>query len=69
MTDEMPELLLSIDSHLCGECGGCIAVCAFDALVLDSDGVREVPDNCTSCKLCIITCPPRAIVLRDEIRV
>ncbi|MCK4657040.1 MAG: 4Fe-4S binding protein [candidate division Zixibacteria bacterium] len=60
---------LTVDEESCGLCGGCVAVCAFDALLIDADGIHEIPDRCTSCGLCIITCPSRALVLEDEVKV
>jgi len=65
----MFELCLTIDEALCGECGGCVAVCPFDAIILEADGVHEIEGSCTLCNLCVITCPSRAILLKDEIKV
>ncbi len=60
---------LTVSRELCGECGGCVAVCPDDALVLESIGLLEIAGACTSCRLCIITCPSRALALEDEVKV
>lgn len=65
----MEESHLIIHEALCGYCGGCVSVCAFDAILIDADGIRELPGRCTACNLCVITCPSRALVLCDEIEV
>lgn len=50
----------------CLGCGDCEKVCAFDALHINHDtGLPEVDEEkCTSCGLCVKTCPRHIIELR-----
>jgi len=48
-----------LDRDKCIKCGGCVAVCPFQALELVN--FPEVDDRCTSCKTCEAACPMRAI--------
>ncbi|MCJ7498102.1 MAG: 4Fe-4S dicluster domain-containing protein [candidate division Zixibacteria bacterium] len=52
--------------ELCGECGGCVAVCAFEALELNSQGLRIKKELCILCNDCVIFCPSGALEMADE---
>lgn len=52
-------------SHLCSQCGGCIAICPVNALSLKKvKGGYEIKydeDKCIGCKKCLEICPSREI--------
>jgi len=56
---------LRLKPELCGECGGCVAVCAFEALDLEGQGLRIKDKLCTLCKDCIVFCPSGALEIDD----
>jgi len=51
---------------LCGECGGCVAVCAFEALDLESQGLRIKEELCILCNDCVVFCPSGALEITDK---
>ena len=53
--------MLQLDLKLCGECGGCVAVCPQGALELFSDGLLIKANQCTMCENCIVFCPVGAL--------
>jgi Fe-S-cluster-containing hydrogenase component 2 len=57
--------LLCFDSRLCGECGGCVAVCSLWALELLPSGLHVRKDLCTLCEDCVVFCPTGALMIRD----
>ncbi len=57
--------MLSIDKKLCGECGGCVAVCPYGALELFTFGLSVKPDLCTLCENCTIFCPVGALSIKS----
>ena len=48
-----------LDKGKCIKCGGCVAVCPFQALELVN--FPEVNEKCVACRTCEATCPVRAI--------
>jgi|GEM_PF-1921489 len=50
-----------IDALRCQHCGACSDFCAFDALELHSDGIRQMPGKCNGCGGCKRVCPSHAI--------
>ncbi len=54
-----------IDEELCTGCASCIETCMYDAIELDNNIAKVLP-NCTLCTLCIETCPEEAISLERE---
>jgi len=59
MTDN--ELKIAIDHVLCGQCGGCVAVCPVDAIYLSPDRLEIDNDICISCGDCVQACPVGAL--------
>jgi ferredoxin len=57
--------MLRIDKKLCGECGGCVAVCPYGALELFNSGLSVKPDLCTLCENCTVFCPVGALSIRS----
>jgi Fe-S-cluster-containing hydrogenase component 2 len=57
--------MFQIESSICGECGGCVAVCPTGALELHSDGLKIKSSLCTACENCIIFCPIGALQTDD----
>ncbi|BEP29934.1 RnfABCDGE type electron transport complex subunit B [Helicovermis profundi] len=46
----------------CMGLGSCVAVCPFDAIHINEEGLAEVePDKCTACGKCIEVCPKDVI--------
>ncbi|MFW6035507.1 MAG: RnfABCDGE type electron transport complex subunit B [Halothermotrichaceae bacterium] len=44
--------------------GDCAAVCPFDAIVMNENGLPEIdPDKCTGCGKCVEECPRNVITL------
>ena len=56
--------MLRIDKKLCGECGGCVAVCPYGALELFTSGLSVKPELCTLCENCTIFCPVGALSIK-----
>ena len=52
-----------LDKNLCVECGQCISLCYVDALRLDPETFSLIyeEEKCVFCKLCIDSCPRKAI--------
>jgi len=61
------EHMLELDLKLCGECGGCVAVCAIGALELHSDGLKINHKLCTVCESCLIFCPTGALRVKTGV--
>ena len=59
--------MLQLDSQLCGECGGCVAVCPCGALKLYASGLSIDHKECTLCENCVIFCPTGALEI-DSVR-
>jgi heterodisulfide reductase subunit A-like polyferredoxin len=57
--------MLRVDKRLCGECGGCVAVCPYGALELLSSGLSVKLEICTLCENCVIFCPVGALSIRS----
>ena len=58
--------MLELDPKLCGECGGCVAVCPYGALELFVSRLLIRKDLCTLCQNCIIFCPVGALKTKDS---
>ena len=58
--------MLELDPKLCGECGGCVAVCPYGALELFVSSLLIRKDLCTLCQNCIIFCPVGALKITDS---
>ncbi|UCD00647.1 MAG: electron transfer flavoprotein subunit alpha [Promethearchaeota archaeon] len=54
-----------IDEELCTGCANCIESCMYDAIELDNNIAKVLP-NCTLCRACIETCPEEAISIEHE---
>lgn len=50
-----------IDPLRCTQCGLCLEVCRFSAVLLDADGYRVDPAACEGCAACHYRCPDDAI--------
>jgi MinD superfamily P-loop ATPase len=56
-----------IDQETCLDCGDCVAVCRFDA-ILEHDGSYQVdPIACDGCAACVYQCPAQAISMHDQV--
>jgi Fe-S-cluster-containing hydrogenase component 2 len=55
--------MLQLDRQLCGECGGCVAVCPVGALELFTDGLKIKHQLCTLCENCVVFCPTGALLI------
>jgi ferredoxin len=56
--------MLQLDLKLCGECGGCVAVCPHGALELYPDGLLIKHGQCALCENCAIFCPVEALSIK-----
>jgi Fe-S-cluster-containing hydrogenase component 2 len=57
---------LNLKKDLCGECGGCVAVCVFEALDLESQGLKIKEELCILCNDCVVFCPSGALEITDK---
>jgi ferredoxin len=57
--------MLKIDRSACDECGTCISICPFDALVFNP-GLKVDDAKCVSCGKCVRICPFGALSLAAE---
>jgi heterodisulfide reductase subunit A-like polyferredoxin len=57
---------LNLKKDLCGECGGCVAVCAFEALDLESQGLKIKEEFCVLCNDCVVFCSSGALEITDK---
>ncbi len=55
------ELTLSVEA--CVDCGLCVAVCAYDALVLRGRGLEIIHNECVLCDACVAACPTEALAI------
>jgi ferredoxin len=58
--------MLQLDRQLCGECGGCVAVCPAGALELFADGLKIKYQLCTLCEDCVTFCPTGALLIEGK---
>lgn len=50
----------------CVGCGNCIAVCKFDAITLNENGIARVDEEkCIACGMCQRVCPRQIIHIRE----
>ncbi|HEX9750225.1 MAG TPA: 4Fe-4S binding protein [candidate division Zixibacteria bacterium] len=54
---------LTLDHGACAECGLCVAVCAYDALVLRPTELEIIHEECVLCDACVIACPTEALAI------
>ncbi len=52
-----------IERKKCLRCGGCVAVCPVDALVLTENGIEIDERRCISCGNCEKLCPVGSITV------
>ncbi|MEW5701870.1 MAG: 4Fe-4S binding protein [Candidatus Zixiibacteriota bacterium] len=57
----MTTVELTLDVDACAECGLCVAVCAYDALVLRATGLEIIQSECVLCDACVVACPTEAL--------
>ena len=57
--------IAAVDGDLCGNCGGCVAVCPSDAIYLSPVRLEIDRDLCNGCGDCIMTCPVGALRMAD----
>ena len=50
-----------VDEKKCLACGGCIAVCPQDAVLMCGSRAFVIIEKCISCAICIQICPVGAI--------
>ncbi|MEW5876195.1 MAG: 4Fe-4S binding protein [Candidatus Zixiibacteriota bacterium] len=59
----MPGSELTLDVEACAECGLCVAVCPYEALVLRPTVLEIIHSECILCDLCVIACPTEALAI------
>ncbi len=53
-------------SYGCIGCGMCVAICPFDAITVNENGVAEIDESkCTGCGACVTECPQGVIRLHE----
>ena len=55
-----------INPERCINCGACLDVCRFDAVVLENNKHKISDVRCEGCGACQVVCPSEAIELTDE---
>lgn len=58
--------IVAVNGMLCGECGGCVAVCPVNAMYLSPTRLEIDGEVCTGCGDCIQACPVGALEPADE---
>ena len=61
--ERVSETELRLDVETCAECGLCVAVCPYDALVLHPTILEILQDECVLCDACVIACPTSALAI------
>jgi MinD superfamily P-loop ATPase len=56
-----------IDHEKCIECGECVALCRFDAIVENKDRYSVDSIACEGCNVCATFCPVQAIVMEEAV--
>jgi ferredoxin len=51
-----------VDEKKCLACGGCIAVCPEDAILMRGGKAYVTANKCISCAICIRICPIGAVM-------
>jgi len=54
---------LTLDMDACAECGLCVAVCGYDALVLRPKQLEVIQEECVLCDACVVACPTEALAI------
>jgi len=54
-----------VDDALCGDCGGCVAVCPTNAIYLSPSLLEIDEEQCSGCGDCVVTCPVGALKLAN----
>jgi heterodisulfide reductase subunit A len=63
-TLESEGIVSSIDSDICSGCGTCIALCPFNAISKDENGLAKVTEVlCKGCGTCSASCPEKAATI------
>lgn len=57
---------VQINRRWCKGCGICVAFCPKQALVLEEEKARHLPENCIVCGMCELYCPDLAIVVDSD---
>jgi heterodisulfide reductase subunit A len=57
-------IVSSIDTEICSGCGTCIAICPFNAISKDENGLAKVTEVlCKGCGTCSASCPEKAATI------
>jgi heterodisulfide reductase subunit A len=57
-------IVSAIDSEICSGCGTCIAICPFNAISKDENGLAKVTEVlCKGCGTCSASCPEKAATI------
>lgn len=59
---------VDITEQWCKGCGICVAFCPKQALRLEQEKAKHLPDRCIACGMCELYCPDLAIVVTKEKR-
>jgi len=54
---------LTLHVESCAECGLCVAVCAYDALILRPAALEILHEECVLCEACVVACPTDALAI------
>ncbi len=60
----MPVSELVLDKEACAECGLCVAVCGYDALILRPAELEVIQSECVLCDACVVACPTEALSIQ-----
>jgi MinD superfamily P-loop ATPase len=55
--------ILTLNEEACAECGLCVAVCGYEALILHARQLEIIEQNCVLCDVCVIACPTDALMI------
>jgi len=55
-----------VDKAKCTGCGTCVTVCPVNVFeIVDKKSVVKNPQDCIQCKACEVSCPEKAIVVKE----
>ena len=63
---KMEGLTVAVDEDTCTDCGDCVEVCMFGALVMVDGRVERDWDKCLGCGRCVAECPNEAMSIEME---
>lgn len=58
--------IAEINQDICTNCGKCISICNFDAIISDNTETKIIEQECEGCGYCTHICPQSAITMKSR---